>query len=165
MGGNYQGVGNVAKSAEFNFWFDPEAAWIFLNKSKCPVFNMPFEVCNRASLNFPLQDYRMNVLSRNGNEIIVFLNKIEKKLFEKTPNFWRSCDLYSAFCFIFPEAIKQIKTYHATVELAGNYTRGQMVLDHLKKEGDNINIIVEFDVELLKKFLQWICGQQKEFDF
>jgi inosine-uridine nucleoside N-ribohydrolase len=130
---------------------------------------MPLEVCDQISHSIPFQEFRLDVLSKNGNEIIQFLDKVEVLRFKKyrESNFtrWRCCDLNSALCFIFPDAIKKTLKFHATVELAGNYTRGQMVLDHLKKEASNIEIIQEIDVEKLKKFCLWICGHEKEFNF
>jgi len=48
MGGNVKVPGNASKAAEFNFWFDPEAARIVL-RSKIPrkvMFGL--DICNRA---------------------------------------------------------------------------------------------------------------------
>lgn len=47
MGGNIDVPGNVTKSAEFNFWFDPEAARaVFRSPVKKVLF--PLDVCNQA---------------------------------------------------------------------------------------------------------------------
>ncbi len=48
MGGNVHVGGNASKAAEFNFWFDPEAAQIVL-RSKIPEKIMfPLDICNQA---------------------------------------------------------------------------------------------------------------------
>jgi purine nucleosidase len=50
MGGNVHVPGNASKAAEFNFWFDPEAAQIVL-RSRIPEKVMfPLDICNRAVL-------------------------------------------------------------------------------------------------------------------
>ncbi len=50
MGGNVHVPGNASKTAEFNFWFDPEAAQIVL-RSKIPEKVMfPLDICNRTVL-------------------------------------------------------------------------------------------------------------------
>lgn len=47
MGGNVDVAGNVTKAAEFNFWFDPEAARaVFRSPVKKVLF--PLDVCNQA---------------------------------------------------------------------------------------------------------------------
>jgi inosine-uridine nucleoside N-ribohydrolase len=51
MGGNLHVPGNASAAAEFNFWFDPEAAQIVL-RSRIPEKVMfPLDICNRAVLN------------------------------------------------------------------------------------------------------------------
>jgi len=48
MGGNVKVPGNATKAAEFNFWFDPEAARIVL-RSRIPVKIMfALDACNKA---------------------------------------------------------------------------------------------------------------------
>jgi inosine-uridine nucleoside N-ribohydrolase len=50
MGGNVHTGGNASPAAEFNFWFDPEAAQIVL-RSRIPEKVMfPLDICNRAVL-------------------------------------------------------------------------------------------------------------------
>ncbi len=45
MGGNSEGVGNTTMAAEFNFYADPEAAFVVLNKAACPLFVVTWELC------------------------------------------------------------------------------------------------------------------------
>jgi len=50
MGGNVHVAGNASSAAEFNFWFDPEAAQAVL-RSRIPEKVMfPLDICNRAVL-------------------------------------------------------------------------------------------------------------------
>jgi inosine-uridine nucleoside N-ribohydrolase len=50
MGGNVHVPGNASAAAEFNFWFDPEAAQAVL-RSRIPEKVMfPLDICNRARL-------------------------------------------------------------------------------------------------------------------
>ena len=45
MGGNAEAIGNVTITGEFNFWADPEAAYIFLQKVPSPVTLVTWELC------------------------------------------------------------------------------------------------------------------------
>ena len=50
MGGNVHVPGNASAAAEFNFWFDPEAAQVVM-RSRIPEKVMfPLDICNRAVL-------------------------------------------------------------------------------------------------------------------
>lgn len=159
MGGNYRGEGNVTSSAEFNFYYDPEAAHIVLAESKCPIFIVPWETCLEASKATPLRDWRLEVLSKNKNEITNFMDPIDEQIQIKG-NFI-PCDAYSVACFLVPAMLKKSEKFLVTIELAGNHARGQMIRD-LKKLGGEPNAVVieEIDAEMFKNFLLWICGHE-----
>src|SRR5262249_4863059 len=56
MGGNVRVPGNVSRAAEFNFWFDPEAARIVL-RSRIPQKVMfGLDICNHAPIRKPQFD-------------------------------------------------------------------------------------------------------------
>ena len=42
----------MTAAAEFNFYFDPESAYVVLNQLKCPITLVPWEVCERHSLSW-----------------------------------------------------------------------------------------------------------------
>lgn len=50
MGGNVHVPGNASSSAEFNFWFDPEAAQAVLRSGIPEKVMFPLDICNRAVL-------------------------------------------------------------------------------------------------------------------
>lgn len=54
MGGNYQGVGNSTRAAEFNFHSDPEAAHAVLLKTRCPITILPWEPCTQERFPMPI---------------------------------------------------------------------------------------------------------------
>lgn len=160
MGGNYKGYGNVTRCAEFNFWLDPEAAHIVLAESTCPVYIFPWEPCLEASKATPSKEWRMKVLSGNGNILTNLMDEVEKNV-QVYGNFIL-CDAYLTSCFLVPKLIKKIEKFYVTVELGGNHTRGQLVIDRLKiqKSTPNAFIIQEIDAEMFKKFLLWLCNHE-----
>src|ERR1039458_6618136 len=50
MGGNVHVPGNASAAAEFNFWFDPEAAQAVLRSRILEKVMFPLDICNRAVL-------------------------------------------------------------------------------------------------------------------
>jgi len=163
MGGNYKGNGNISRAAEFNFWSDPEAAHIVLAESKCPITIFPWESCLDASTATPMVDWRMNVLGKLDSVVTNFLNPVDVNCAVRGN--WIPCDCYLMVCFLLPRLIKKVEDYHVTVELAGNYARGQMIIDHLKREKPNARVIEEIDAELFKELMMWICGDGSHFKF
>lgn len=160
MGGNHRGVGNISRCAEFNFWCDPEAAHIVLDESKCPIIIYPWEPCIDAAQSLPFEEWRINMLASNGNPYTNLLNPVEIKAYKNVLANWTPCDNFLACCFIMPKMIQKMEKLHVTVELSGNHTRGQMIIDHLDKSPPNAFVIQKINAELFKKLMLWVCDHQ-----
>ncbi|KAF5283388.1 hypothetical protein FQA39_LY04764 [Lamprigera yunnana] len=142
MGGNHQGVGNETSSGEYNFFFDPEAAYIVLKKIICPTTILPIESCQEAKIEM---SWRRDVLGKCSK--MAMLNKIEKISdlpISETSHTWVPFDSFLAVAILYPNIAQKVK-YHATVELHGVLTRGQVVLDHLQRNKVNVLIITAID--------------------
>lgn len=157
MGGNFMGIGNVTRCAEFNFWYDPEAARIVITETQCPLHILPWEICLKASEFTPHDGWRFGVLNTVKSDIMELMDKIENKQSRKN---FTPCDAYMIACFAFPKMILKMKHHSATVELSGEYARGLMVLDHKLLTKPNVFVIEEIDVEMFKKVLLWVCGHE-----
>ncbi len=85
------------------------------------------------------------------------LNEAEIKVFQHNKcNNWNPCDAFVSAIFLKPdEVILKAKNCHATVELSGNLTRGQVVIDHLNQKQKNIIIVEQVDVEICKQLFSW----------
>lgn len=160
MGGNFQGVGNITKCAEFNFWFDPEAAYIVLDEAKCPLYIMPLETCIKASEVMPQKGFRFGKMNLISSDILKLMDSIEENI-NHGENFL-PCDAFLIGSFCFPQMIKKMKHHNVSVELNGKETRGQMILDHGKTEKPNAYVIEEVDAEMFKNFLCYVCGHKNE---
>lgn len=160
MGGNHLAIGNITKSAEFNFYSDPEAAQIVLDTLTCPIHILPWETCTERNLRIDLK-WRFEVLGSIGNPVTELMNALDHKLYTSRDRiYFRPCDALLAAVFLCPELVEVANEWHASVELAGRHTRGQLVLDHLKANTDNVRIVERINEELFKKMLQWVVGHQ-----
>ncbi|PNF42065.1 hypothetical protein B7P43_G10998 [Cryptotermes secundus] len=153
MGGNSTGVGNITSSGEFNFYSDPEAAHIVLTSACCPIYLLPWETCLTVDISM---EWRFSILGAIQNSHMELLNAVEKKVWEKSSyTTWISCDAILAAAVLYPEIVIKSQKCHATVELHGTHTRGQVVLDHLQVKKPNVHIIEKVDTSALKKILLW----------
>ncbi|XP_017012070.2 nucleoside hydrolase-like [Drosophila takahashii] len=164
MGGNIYGRGNVMKCAEFNFMMDPEAAHIILERLKEPALILPWEPSVEDSFYLTL-DWRLNVLGSVEHPFVKLLTRVERAMMEpRGIKKWLNPDAALAAAYLFPEAmIAEQLEYHATVELAGVHTRGQMVLDHLRGrrvdvihgKKSNVRIITHLNKEPFRTIMSW----------
>lgn len=148
MGGNRHGVGNITRAAEFNFYCDPEAAFIVFQSSPCLINLLPLETV-RSSNPIP-KSWRFDVIGTIDNDITRLLNPIEEKAYKKCEE-WLPFDTYCAASFIDPSIVRRREDFHMTIELNGRLTRGQVVIDHIEEnEFKNVTVIEEIDVERFK---------------
>ncbi|XP_059223349.1 pyrimidine-specific ribonucleoside hydrolase RihA [Stomoxys calcitrans] len=159
MGGNYRGKGNVTKSAEFNFMLDPEAAHIVFESIKKPMVVVPWETCIDGEMNIDL-DWRFEVLGQVDSKAVRLMNAVENAFLRPLGYAkWIVCDAMAVVSFLFPNmTIVKSRLYHATIELAGRHTRGQMVLDHKRKDQGNTRVIMDLHKDNYRKILSWTGG-------
>lgn len=169
------GVGNATACAEFNFHADPEAAHIVLNSLKCPINIVPWECCTKESINIskvipyfhfqveimrlnPIilsQEWRFKSLENSDCRNVQLLNEIDEICYRNEDCFI-PCDAFLTAIFLFPEKCIQRKgQYQATVELHGNHTRGQVVIDHREQAKFNITVVETLNEEEFKKVFYW----------
>uniref|UniRef100_A0A1I8MZ05 Inosine/uridine-preferring nucleoside hydrolase domain-containing protein n=2 Tax=Musca domestica TaxID=7370 RepID=A0A1I8MZ05_MUSDO len=159
MGGNYRGKGNVTKSAEFNFRLDPEAAHIVLESVSKPMMVVPWETCIDGEMNFDAS-WRFEILSKVDSKIMHLMNTVENSFLRPLGYAkWIICDAVLVATFLFPDiVIAKSRLYHSTVELMGHHTRGQMVLDHKRKDEGNTRIIMSVHKDNYRQIIAWTGG-------
>ncbi|WAR30402.1 URH2-like protein [Mya arenaria] len=148
--------GNITVAAEFNFYFDPEAAYVVLNQLKAPITIVTWETCMEHSI--PWECY-FNLRDKGG-DVCKFLSSIEKKSCEYAQKQkWTtfiSADVFIISCFLRPDVIKTCCDVYATVELKGQYTTGQMVVDWQKalKRPSNVRVVTKINQDLFEGMLE-----------
>lgn len=95
------------------------------------------------------------MLGKGDCKNMELFNKIDAYIYRDYSHFV-PCDALLTAALLFPEkCIKTKRQCHATVELHGHHSRGQMILDHLEKNGHNVTIVETMDVEEMKNALIW----------
>lgn len=127
MGGNIRVPGNASNAAEFNFWFDPEAARIVL-RSRIPKKMMfALDICNLARIRKPEFDQIANAhtpvtdLYREdlGNRYPGFLKKPDA-----TANMW---DTLAAAYLLDPEFVTRFESRYIDVQTTWGQFYGSTV--------------------------------------
>ena len=147
MGGAVTGKGNTHVTAEFNIYFDPEAARIVFDRWPM-VRVVDWEVTVATGLD--ADDIAM--LEEIDTPKAIFNQKIHvktrqflKEIFHDEKMF--AADALAMAAALEPALIKHKEVKHLTVELSGSATRGQTVVDWMGMGGgkQNADIIMEID--------------------
>jgi inosine-uridine nucleoside N-ribohydrolase len=75
-------------------------------------------------------------------------------------NLFFHSDAFLVAVFLNPKVILTARPFNVTVELAGNFSRGQMILDHLFAHPSNCRIVETIDQELFKTMLTRTASDQ-----
>ncbi|XP_050403119.1 nucleoside hydrolase [Patella vulgata] len=155
MGGNFEGKGNTIQAAEFNFYVDPEAADIVLLNMSCKIYIVPLETCVRSILPWDFYEKWTNIATPKGTfNKKISRNSANRMLAEvtlRTPGY-RSCDLFAMIAFIHSDVVLESAEASASIELKGELTRGQMVVDWDNRWSSRLNVVIyqTLDVEKIK---------------
>lgn len=86
---------------------------------------------------------------------VKLLNEADKYVFRNFDIHF-PCDAFLTAAYLFSEECIEKKNFiHATVELQGVETRGQMVLDHRRERKPNVTIIEQLNVNEIKNKMVW----------
>ncbi|XP_038061201.1 inosine-uridine preferring nucleoside hydrolase-like [Patiria miniata] len=137
MGGNMYGKGNANPCGEYNFYQDPDAAYIVLDSYKCPITMVTWELTMATEVPFKWIDGLMERQTKKGR----FLKAISEHSYKimsdeqlKVDYFcidtkgWNCCDALAVCIAIDPSIITDSKQCPCSVSLEG-VTRGQMIVD------------------------------------
>lgn len=159
MGGAIHAVGNSwDRAAEFNFYCDPEAASIVLRR--WPGLTLvPWE----TALANGLSPSQVKELSEEGSPRAVFFRKTLKNRFIEQSLGMQVLSVPDPLALavaIEPDLVQRSESRYIEIELAGQMTRGQTVVDWYNLTGKpaNVNIVYEVNQnrfwELMKKGFQ-----------
>ncbi|WAR30400.1 IUNH-like protein [Mya arenaria] len=139
MGGNHHGKGNMTVAAEFNFYFDPEAAYVVLNQPKAPITIVTWETCMERSIPWTAVGKFVSMLEENV--IKSFYQTLRDSGIDKN---YEVVDQFAMAAAIFDDVIMSHELVYSTVELTSGLCRGQMVVDWSNVSKRNPNVTVVF---------------------
>jgi len=84
MGGAFEVLGNTTPAAEFNFWFDPEAAKICLRSPFKEQIIVPLDVCEKVF--YTKKEYD-RIISGANTEFVEMFKNLHGPLFGENPDY------------------------------------------------------------------------------
>ncbi|XP_046683883.1 uncharacterized protein C1683.06c-like isoform X2 [Homalodisca vitripennis] len=156
LGGSIKGQGNAAPGVEFNFYMDPDAASIVLNRasvSGAPVTLLPMETVIENELT---QFWRWNVLAKLNNLVVSFMNKMETSQLSRHPSkVYTPYDSYAVAVVLCPGFVTHSQQLYGFVENRSERTRGALVLDYMNLTSSpaNIQVVTEVNTTLMKTWM------------
>ncbi|GAB1607795.1 inosine-uridine preferring nucleoside hydrolase-like isoform X2 [Argonauta hians] len=153
MGGNYKGIGNVTASAEFNFFNDPEAAHVVLEKLSCPITMVTWELCE--GMKYP-PEFLTKLTSQPGDKASFMKNITGLAAQRSNKNqHYIMCDELAMVAAMRNDSILESHDVYAQVEVAGKLTRGQVVLDwrNITGKTPNVKIVTKMDTKIIEDLL------------
>ncbi len=144
MGGAI-GVGNTTPAAEFNIWFDPEAAAIVFGCGR-PLTMAPLEVTHQA-LATPEVLHQLRVSGRRvacfAADLLIFFADTYLRVFGFTqPPVHDPC----AVAAVIDPSILHVQNMHVEIETRGEWTTGRTVCDIYSDDKANIHVGYALDV-------------------
>jgi len=145
MGGTADAVGNVAPVAEFNVWADPEAARTVF-RSGAPIEMVGWDISRTYAVFTPEQSAWLAGLGPVGRFSASIQGKVDE--FARTHTQLDGYDLPDPIAMAIaldPEVATLRRRLHVDVEVTGELTRGQTVVDHLGVGGGaaNAEVVLE----------------------
>lgn len=148
MGGTNNAVGNVTAAAEANFWHDPEAAKIVLNAG-FPVTLVTWDLTMTQG-RFTYEQLRtIEELDTPQSRFFTKANRASVEYVKKTHGVEGSThpDSIAAAIAVEPAIVKKATRYYVDVETHGTITQGYMLVDAVRRSGQEPNALVVEEID------------------
>ena len=150
MGGAVYAQGNtVNTTAEFNIFFDPEAAYVVFDA--WPELTM---ISWEATMSHAIGPDQLKLLKNNDNPRGKFFDAISAKIIKFIKEVMGRDELFGAdplamAVALEPDIVTKMEKHHVHVERFGGSSRGQTIVDWNNRSGKepNANIVIDVDME------------------
>jgi len=154
MGGTESAKGNSSMVAEFNVHFDPEAASIVLSSFKTTEM-ISWELTETNACSWVWFHQWVDHTIPNKHPLLC---KFLKAMFNKYSTMSDQlclCDVVAVAVAMNANLVERKSSFYIEVELAGNLTRGQTVIDHysISKKPVNVEVIQSVNQSLFLDML------------
>ncbi|MGV0025573.1 nucleoside hydrolase [Phormidesmis priestleyi] len=168
MGGAFFCPGNVTPQAEFNIWFDPEAAKVVLN-SRTDLVILPLDVTRHLILTREMAG-AIAQINPHSNLAKLIVNLSEFMI--KTALSHRETSGISGFLvhdaatlsYLFYPELLMLRRSKVWVETRGEWTRGQTTIDQRNGAKQRANAWVALQVDQTKFFTSFIEDLKRLMD-
>ncbi|XP_075539682.1 pyrimidine-specific ribonucleoside hydrolase RihA-like [Dermacentor variabilis] len=169
MGGTLYAKGNVIPAAEFNFFTDPEAAFIVLQRATWYTQPDAFllaslpNTMNVLCLSHSQSTYYS--LTNTSGPLQQFLRDTTNHTVQcclsgdLSPDGFSAGDFLAVLAAAVPDSVTRTVQNRVSVERCGAYTRGQLVhawepkiLPHVRR---NVTIVESFDVDIVEEYFNY----------
>lgn len=160
MGGAFHCPGNATPQAEFNIWFNPEAAALVFN-SREDIVVMPLDVTTRLILT---SEMTRSIVQLNANsKVCQFLTQLCDFMVGTALGFRETAQVLgflvhdaATLGYLFYPETMLLQRAKVRIETKGEWTRGQTLIDHRKTPQHEANAWIAQQVNAIDFFTHFI---------